>query len=1039
VHASAARILLDLISSLAHGDGRVTEQELSLLHDRATRLLPEEEIESYFEACEDKEDAKLRFAAVLAEVQKLSPVRRLEMLLHCYDFAAVDGIVDEELEMLERARRILELSPQDAAMCRFAVEPTAARPRVEPGMAPSAVFVAHVGSELPDGLPLAAGVVMTAVALGSRRYIRVVDFEEAVLLDDEPILLSSLVELTPASRLSVVPYFFDVDDIMGLLDAARHGWKALEDRELPASVLVWRRGHLVALAALDETLAINGRQVPKCRRCVATARDRIRLRGVPFVPSFDLGGFPRPESVSIASVPSPRIPREARYHADADAGADADTAPAAHAPIDGLELTGVSLSTKSGLGLLDRVSFESRRSNLVAVMGPSGCGKTTLLDVLAANMRPEQGTVEACVGDRSFDVANLSERIALVPQDGLVEGSLSVRENVEIAARIRLPQADPRERAATAIARVGLFSRRDTRVGSPARRILSGGQRRRVAIAMELVGNPDVLLLDEPMSGLSSQDARNMALLFQDLARRGKLVVVVVHQPSVELFSCFDQVIVMDDGGRVAFVGTPADAIDYFSAHCSRLRWSKQSKQSGHQARHPDVILAALEQSTPRAEELPGGPRPRAYPAYYWQHMWNLRRQQRPPRSVPPVRPGRARACSSSMGDHITRFMAVLRRYAIVRARNRLALTMSLVVPPMLGLLLGLVMRKPYDDHGYSFHFNGNIGYFLFLFAIAGFFLGMASNCTAFIKERRSIQHERRLGVGVVHPVVARFLVSLLVATVETALLLAAGAYLLEIPGLIPTTFALGLAMNCVGVGVGLLVSAAASSTLTAQACVPLAIIPQLLLGGLVDYERMNPAIYLRSAGEPRAEQRDAPELARLMPVRWAYEGLMVAFAEDNPCEDRRRHDADPQPPEATRIASPSAGPPSIQIPDPEFREAILARMETRGAQVDSSRELFYELLERCPVRGAQAELERWANEGVCGCENTTIEGRVRNARDAREQLMAEGRHHDNVFLAPQRTVLGVAIEAPLVSFFVLFGMLLVSLGTTVIVLPRRK
>lgn len=695
MHVAASRILLDFVSSLAYGDGRVTEQELSLLHDKATRILAEERIESYLEAFSSQEDAELRFDAVLAKARGLHRVQRLEMLLHGYDFAAVDGIVDQELEMLERARRLLELSPQDAAMCRFAVEPAATRPEAELGMEPPDIAVAHVGADLPDGLPLAAGVVMTGIAVGSRCYLRVVGFEEAVLLDDEPILLSSLVELTPASRLSVVPYLFDVDDIMGLLDAARRGWEILEDRDPPGPVLAWRRGHLVALATLDGTLEVNGRQVPRCRRCVVTSRDRIRLRGVRFVPSFDLGGLPRPESVPIASVWSPRSPLKART--------DADAAPTADAPIDGLELAGVSLSTKHGLGLLNRVSFASRRGNLVAVMGPSGCGKTTLLDVIAGNMRPNQGTVRARVGGQWLDTRELSERIALVPQDGLVEDALSVRENVEIAARIRLPRANAQERAATAIARVGLSSRRDTRVGSAVQRILSGGQRRRVAVAMELVGNPDVLLLDEPMSGLSSQDARNMALLFHDLTRRGKLIIVVIHQPSVELFSLFDQVIVMDDGGRVAFVGAPTDAIGYFSDHCIRLRWSKQSQPLDQQARHPDVILAALEQSTPRVEELPGAQRPRAYPAYYWQHLWNLREPQGTLRPEPAVRPASSRMRLSAPGIHITRFMAVLRRYAIVRARNRLALIMSLGVPPVLGLFLGFVMRKPMTSTAIAF------------------------------------------------------------------------------------------------------------------------------------------------------------------------------------------------------------------------------------------------------------------------------------------------------------------------------------------------
>ncbi|KAL6748717.1 hypothetical protein V8C86DRAFT_1122712 [Haematococcus lacustris] len=203
-----------------------------------------------------------------------------------------------------------------------------------------------------------------------------------------------------------------------------------------------------------------------------------------------------------------------------------------------------------------------------AVMGPSGSGKTTFLNVLSGKAHGAvSGTV--FVNGASMPLRKMRHITGFVPQDDIVHEDLSVRENLSYAAHLRLPRdlADAHRRAAViedALDMLQLRHIQHYRVGSVEKRGISGGQRKRVNIGLELVSSPSVLFLDEPTSGLDATASNDILTSLADMAALGMSVIAVIHQPRFSSFMLFDQVLLLGHGGHTVFVGPPGVAVLYF-------------------------------------------------------------------------------------------------------------------------------------------------------------------------------------------------------------------------------------------------------------------------------------------------------------------------------------------------------------------------------------------------------------------------------------------------------------------------------------------
>ena len=220
----------------------------------------------------------------------------------------------------------------------------------------------------------------------------------------------------------------------------------------------------------------------------------------------------------------------------------------------GLDVRGVTWTIENNKTLLDNISLTARPGTLTAIIGPSGAGKSTFARLVAGYTHPTSGTVTFEGHNVHAEYASLRSRIGMVPQDDVVHGQLTVNQALMYAAELRLPpdttKEDRQQVVAQVLGELEMTQHADTRVDK-----LSGGQRKRASVALELLTGPSLLILDEPTSGLDPALDRQVMTMLRQLADAGRVVLVVTH--SLTYLDVCDQVLLLAPGGKTAFCGTP--------------------------------------------------------------------------------------------------------------------------------------------------------------------------------------------------------------------------------------------------------------------------------------------------------------------------------------------------------------------------------------------------------------------------------------------------------------------------------------------------
>ena len=211
---------------------------------------------------------------------------------------------------------------------------------------------------------------------------------------------------------------------------------------------------------------------------------------------------------------------------------------------------------------MHNLNFTLHSGELLAIMGGSGTGKTTLLSILNGSLIPQEGHIT--INGHDISEQKAKDLIGFVPQDDLLIEELTVYQNLYYTAKLcfaSLTEEEIDRRVMKILKDLGLDSSKDLKVGSAINKYISGGQRKRLNIALELIREPAVLFLDEPTSGLSSADTEKVINLLKEQTYKGKLVVVNIHQPSSDVYKLFDRLWLLDKGGYPVFDGNPIDAI----------------------------------------------------------------------------------------------------------------------------------------------------------------------------------------------------------------------------------------------------------------------------------------------------------------------------------------------------------------------------------------------------------------------------------------------------------------------------------------------
>ncbi|MCB0792991.1 MAG: ATP-binding cassette domain-containing protein [Flavobacteriales bacterium] len=530
---------------------------------------------------------------------------------------------------------------------------------------------------------------------------------------------------------------------------------------------------------------------------------------------------------------------------------------------------------RRGLHDLDLVETSGK---LIGIMGGSGSGKSTLLNVLNGNLLPSEGHVTINGIDVHREADRIRGVIGHVSQDDLLIEELSVFQNLFYNAKLcfgDLNDASITERVLKLLHTLGLFDIKDLRVGSTLDKTISGGQRKRLNIALELIREPSVLFVDEPTSGLSSRDSEHIMDLLKELALKGRIVFVVIHQPSSDIFKLFDRLLLIDQEGYPVYYGDPVEAVVYFKRVTGQVNCDVgQCNACGNV--NPEQIFNILEARL--VDEYGNETDQRRIGPEAWNEVFRAQMEGRmalaqEERSVPK---------STFRAPGWWRQLKVyFKRDLLAKLANRQYVLINMIEAPALAFIMAFFLRYHKVAHdatgGYVFRTNTNVPQYLFIAVIVALFLGLTVAAEEIIRDRRILQREKFLALSWSSYLTSKVGILFMISAVQSLLFVLVGSLLLNIHGMGFMHWAVLFSTSCFANVLGLNVSASFNSAKVIYIMIPVLIIPQLLFSGIiVKFDKLHPFF---------ASEKHVPWIGNIMASRWAYEALAVTQFKENAYE----------------------------------------------------------------------------------------------------------------------------------------------------------
>lgn len=537
------------------------------------------------------------------------------------------------------------------------------------------------------------------------------------------------------------------------------------------------------------------------------------------------------------------------------------------------EAKNVSYQFKNGKLGLRNVTLAEESGNLIALMGASGAGKSTLLHVLNGAERPSQGQVVI----NSIDIHANPEKIegvfGFVPQDDLLMEDLTVYQNLYFAGKLcfdNLSESELNELVLKTLSDLGLAEIKDLKVGSPLRKTISGGQRKRLNIGLELLREPSVLFLDEPTSGLSSRDSENIIELLKELALKGKLVFAVIHQPSSDIFKMFDRLIILDTGGYQIYYGNPVDAITYFKQNINLIN-SDQGECPECGNVNPEQIFNIIE--TKVLDEYGNFTNERKISPEQWNGFYKQRIKPAifTPSHETPV-------SSLHRPSRLKQMRLFGLRDLLSKLSNKQYLAINLLEAPLLAAILAFITYYYNTDdpasQGYTLIRNLNMPAYFFMSVIVALFMGLTVSAEEIIRDQKILKREAFLHLSRGSYLSSKLVILFTLSAIQTFLFVIVGNSILHIEGMLLVHWGILFTTSCFANMVGLNISSAFNSAVTIYILIPILLIPQLILSGVVvKFDKLNPII---------GNQETVPLVGDMMASRWAFEASMVTQFKDN-------------------------------------------------------------------------------------------------------------------------------------------------------------
>ena len=514
------------------------------------------------------------------------------------------------------------------------------------------------------------------------------------------------------------------------------------------------------------------------------------------------------------------------------------------------------------------LSFTLQSGELLAIMGGSGTGKTTLLSLLNGSMRPQEGTITI----NGHDIAEPEAKnlIGFVPQDDLLIEELTVYQNLWYTAKLCFEGMDEKgidARVIKTLKDLGLDAIKDLKVGSAINKYISGGQRKRLNIALELIREPAVLFLDEPTSGLSSSDTEMVINLLKEQTYKGKLIIVNIHQPSSDVYKLFDRLWLLDKGGYPVYDGNPINAITYFKEAAAYADAETSACPTCGNV-NPEVVLniideKALNNTGEISEERKVTPE-------QWHKMYL---DNRPEFSQPNV--SDVPHSDQKKPGPLKQFAIFLRRNIHTKITNVQYLCITLLEAPLLALVCSFLTRYA-PPEGYTVMDNKNLVSYFFMAVIVATFIGMSGSAEEIIKDRALLKRESFLHLSYGSYIWSKIVFMAGVSLLQTVLFILVGNTIMGLHGLFAEWWLILFVTAFLSNLMGLLLSQCLSSVVAIYISIPMLLIPQILLCGLV---------VSFSDLTPKSTTGNVPLIGDIIPSRWSYEALAVTSFTDNPYE----------------------------------------------------------------------------------------------------------------------------------------------------------
>lgn len=527
---------------------------------------------------------------------------------------------------------------------------------------------------------------------------------------------------------------------------------------------------------------------------------------------------------------------------------------------------------------LRNVNIYEESGKLIGIMGGSGAGKSTLLNVLNGNEAPSKGSVLINGINIHTEKDRAEGVIGMIPQDDLLIEELTVFQNLFYNAKLcfaNLTDPEITERVNAVLSDLGLFEARDLKVGSPLEKTISGGQRKRLNIALELIREPSVLFVDEPTSGLSSRDSENIMDLLKELARKGKLLYVVIHQPSSDIYKMFDKMIILDVGGYPIYYGNPIDAIIYFKRLINHVK-SDESECVECGNVNPEQIFNIIESKV--LDEYGNLTRSRKISPSEWNEHYVEKIENTLQK---PTEKNESLMTTLSIPNKFKQFKVFVTRDVLSKLANSQYMSINFLEAPLLGFILAFMVRY-YDTDianktGYIFRENENMTAYLFMSVVVSLFIGMMVSAEEIIKDRKILKREKFLNLSRISYLFSKITILFTLSAIQMVMFVLVANSLLSIKGMYFDYWFVLFTTACCANILGLNISASFNSAITVYILIPILLIPQLLLSGvIVPFDKLNPLL---------TTQKNVPFSGEVMTSRWAFEALAVNQYKNNKYE----------------------------------------------------------------------------------------------------------------------------------------------------------